>query len=123
MQLMRRYYRAGPRSTRTLSFLLLLGSLAALLLVGERTIAALWQWYKFYGYSTPGIITLSLRMGLLFTTAAAALCFVALVIVRSRKSQAEDVGASIPKAAALLYGTSIVLYWLIALSPLNQWRP
>ena len=49
-------------SLRLLALIFLLTATIQLLGVGERINHALWQWYKFYGYSDSGITTISEKM-------------------------------------------------------------
>jgi len=108
---------------RVLSALFFLGSVASLVLVGERVVAALWQWYKFYGYSTLGVITLSKDTALTFTLLVGAAVVISYSTALASKRLSETIGFLLSKFASLLYLASLCLFWLVAVSPLNQWRP
>ena len=124
MQLMRPSNTArGRQGVRVLSAALFLGSVVCAFMVGERGASALWQWYKFIGYPTPGVVTLSLNTGLWFSASAVTLLLLAVLALRASRRRSDDVGAFLSKSAIFLYVGGLLLYWLIALSPLNLWRP
>lgn len=104
------------------AIVLLALALISLIMVGERAIAALWQWYKFYGYETLGIITLSKQTGVFF-----AVCTVALALACLKVKRAGDLSdaraAKLSRMALAFFCVSIVLYCGLAFSPLNVWRP
>ncbi len=112
----------GDATLRLASVVLLLASSLAFLLVAERAVAALWQWYKFYGYPTKGIITLSLRTAATFTVTVTALLVSAQFVTRVSKRRSEAPGYRLGKFATLITAGAFALYWLVALSPLNEWR-
>lgn len=114
--------KVGDASLQLISVLLLLASSLAFLLVAERAVAALWQWYMFYGYPTKGIITLSLRTAATFTVTMAALLVSLQFVTRVSKRRAEAPGYRLAKLATLISAVAFALYWLVALSPLNEWR-
>lgn len=108
---------------RPISMLLLLSSLLAFLLVAERAAAALWQWYMFYGYETKGVITLSLQTAAIFTVSMAVLLIGSLAILRIARRQSDERAYRLAKSAMIISASGCALYWIVALSPLNAWRP
>lgn len=114
--------KVGDATLRLVSVLLLLASSLAFLLVAERAVAALWQWYMFHGYPTKGIITLSLRTAATFTATMAALLASSQFVTRVSKRRSEVPGYRLGKFATLISAGAFALYWLVALSPLNEWR-
>ena len=114
--------KVGDATLRLVSVLLLFASSLAFLLVAERAVAALWQWYMFYGYPTKGIITLSLRTAATFTVTMAALLVSSQLVTRVSKRRSEAPGYRLAKLATLISAGAFALYWLVALSPLNEWR-
>lgn len=114
--------KVGDATLRLVSVLLLLASSLAFLLVAERAVAALWQWYMFQGCPTNGIITLSLRTAVIFTVTMAALLVSLQFVTRVSKHRSETPGYRLAKFATLISTGAFALYWLVALSPLNEWR-
>lgn len=102
--------------------LLLVFSVVSLLAVSERVIAAIWQWYKFFGYETAGVITLSKRTGAGFVIASMA-AILACVIVKRLSERKALIGVRLSKWALFISCASLAMYCAIALSPLNAWRP
>lgn len=103
------------------AIVLLLLALTSLLMVGERAVAAVWQWYKFYGYETPGVITLGKQTGILFAVCMAGLALGCLAVRRAgARSDARAVKLS--RITLVLVCVSIALYCGLAFSPLNVWR-
>jgi uncharacterized membrane protein SirB2 len=87
----------------------------------ERLANALWQSYKFAGYETLGVITLSARTGWLLAGVIGVLVLIALVI---RRMDAHSGRASkVARYAIVVSLASFALYLLIAFTGLNQWRP
>jgi hypothetical protein len=113
----------GDASLRLISALLLFGSSLAFLFVAERAAAALWQWYMFHGYETKGFITLSLQTSAFFAATMAPLLIGSLVTVQMSKRRSMGTSVRFAKFAALISASGFALYWLVALSPLNEWRP
>jgi nitric oxide reductase large subunit len=97
-------------------------SLLALLAVAERLFAALWQWYKFSGYETPGVITLSSRTAWLFAALMMALIMVSLAI-RRLEAQSTGRASAIARLSFWTSAISITLFVALAFSSLNHWRP
>lgn len=114
--------KAGDATLRLVSVLLLFASSLAFLLVAERAVAALWQWYMFQGYPTNGIITLSLRTAATFTVTMATLLVSSQFVTRVSKRRSEAPGYRLARFATLISAGAFALYWLVALSPLNEWR-
>ncbi len=113
------------RSSQGINIAALLSLLVALVLTAplvERFLAAIWQWYKFSGYSRDGHITLSFDTGLLFSFILAA-AFIFALSVNYLARHREAVAA---KRLSLLAMVWIVLvasgYWLLGISSLNVWR-
>ncbi|MBJ7575456.1 hypothetical protein [Luteimonas sp. MC1828] len=90
--------------------------------VAERLIAAIWQWYKFAGYSDAGYITLSLRTGLLFSGLLAATLGSALWFNRLAKRRAAPFAKSMSSLAVWVAAAVLATYWLLGMSGLNAWR-
>jgi uncharacterized membrane protein len=94
-----------------------------MLLVLERATAALWQWYKFLGFESPGVITLSVSAAWVFAATAGGLaatgCLVYFYGARSGASRVIPVA----KGTIFLSLAAIALYSVVAFSPLNHWRP
>lgn len=107
---------------RFASSTLLIGALFSLLLVAERVVAALWQWYKFLGYETIGVITLSSSMALVFVGASTALVSFCLMVKSLCVKYGDQLGARLAQYAIVIACVSFLLYWATALSPLNEWR-
>lgn len=117
----------GLRTTRRwlglAAWLVLAASAILMFLVLERAASAAWQWYKFSGYESPGIITLSVSAAWVFAVIAGALaamgCLVYCLGVRSGALSAIRVA----KGSIYLLLTAVALYIAVAFSPLNHWRP
>lgn len=107
---------------RWISVLLLIGSLLAFLLVSERAVSALWQLYIFHGYETKGVITLSLKNAVVFAVSMMVLLIGSLVVMRISERRSGADGKKLAKFSAIIAASGFALYWLIALSPLNEWR-
>lgn len=104
------------------AIVLLALSFVSLLVVGERAIAALWQWYKFYGYETPGVITLSKQTGVLFAVFMVVLALACFTVKRAGE-RSDARAEKLSRMALVLVCVGIVLYCGLAFSPLNVWRP
>lgn len=94
----------------------------SLFMVSERAIAALWQWYKFYGYETAGVITLSKQAGVLFAVFAVTIALMCLKLKKIGELSDARV-ARLSKWSLTIVCASIALYCGLASSPLNSWRP
>ena len=92
------------------------------LFVIERLIAALWQWFKFAGYSNDGHITLSLSSGLLYTGVLAAIFGFALWLHRVARNLADSRASNWSYAAMCVLVAAAAGYWLLGISGLNAWR-
>ncbi|MGY1459867.1 hypothetical protein ACW5F0_14680 [Luteimonas sp. A534] len=90
--------------------------------VVERLIAAIWQGYKFAGYSDAGFITLSLRTGLLFSGLLAATFGSALWFNRLAKRRGASRARSMSSLAMWVAAAVLATYWLLGMSGLNAWR-
>lgn len=113
----------SDRWLRLMAFLLLAVAMVSFLAVAERVFAALWQWYKFFGYEVAGVITLSKRAGGGFVVASALVILACAVVRKASDARMALTSARLSKWALLISCTSLALYCLIALSPLNAWRP
>ena len=91
-------------------------------LVAERVVAALWQWYKFYGYSV-GYATLSARTAFYFLLCAAGLLAAAFLIRLQALRFGITFAARSASASSNILGLSVFVYLALAFSPLNVWRP
>lgn len=105
------------------SSLLLVLSVMLLLAVAERVASALWQWFKFLGYETAGVITLSLRTGVGFVVVSVLLILACVSVRKLSETRKAMVSARLSKWALLISCISLVVYCAVALSPLNAWRP
>ncbi len=101
-----------------------LGLVALLLaLVLERTHAALWQLYKFHGYETAGVITLSKNTGWHFAACTALLCAVLLALRYAARRACAKIPERITSIGLVGLVLAASLYAFIAFGPLNHWRP
>ena len=114
--------RETDKAINIASLAALVAALALSLPAIERLIAALWQWYKFAGYSNDGHISLGLSSGLLYWGLLAANFGLALWFNRIAKRR------QAPRARTLSCLTMCILlaagagYWLLGMSGLNAWR-
>ena len=113
----------GSSAIRVASFFLLIISVVLFLIVGQRVAAAAWQWYMFYGYPTPGVVSLSLRTGVLFSFVSVIFAALSVFNYILGKRFQEGVGCFISKCASLVFLLGLIVYWSLAMSPLNQWAP
>ncbi len=105
-----------------LSAISLLLSMALAAFLGERVLAAAWQWFKFAGYSNDGHISLSYSTGLAYSAALAAIFIVSLALSHVARAGSIHRAKRISGFSAVIAALSGVTYWLLALSPLNSWR-
>jgi len=113
------------RETKTLgiaSLATLAAALALSLPVIERLIAAIWQWYKFAGYSNDGHINLSLNTGLLFSSLLAVTFGLALWFKRIAKRRHAPHARTLSFLAMSIVVAAGAAYWLLGISSLNAWR-
>ena len=114
--------RETDKAINIASFATLVAALVLSLPVIERLIGALWQWYKFAGYSNDGHISLSLNSGLLFSGLLAVIFGLALWFNRIARRR------SVPRAQIWSYRAMCIAtaaaasYWLLGMSVLNAWR-
>ena len=104
------------------AWIALSASLLALLAVADRLFAAVWQWYKFSGYETAGVVTLSIQTAWLFAGVMGGLILVTLLI----RHLDAGAGGRVSAIARRSFWISIVasaLFVLLGLSGLNHWRP
>jgi hypothetical protein len=111
------------RAILAASITLFLFSLLLFLLVSERAIAALWQWYKFYGYETPGVITMSRSTGLIYSLACSASFILSVLCNRVSVTSKTLRSARVSMISLVISGFSLAVYALLATSSLNVWRP
>ena len=109
-------------SLRAASSILLAISTLLLLLVAERAVSAIWQWYKFHGYDTAGVITLSKSAGIAFFAASIGLTGASLFVRRVSVARQDPVSARVSMWAVLVLIFGLGVYIALALSPLNVWR-
>ncbi|WP_308365252.1 MULTISPECIES: hypothetical protein [unclassified Microbulbifer] len=102
---------------------LLSAAIVNILLVFERVISAIWQWYKFYGYETEGAITLSMKTAWLYLALSGLLILACFFIGALSKAKGVLIGLRFSNWALAMSFFSVVIYLLLAFSPLNQWRP
>lgn len=88
----------------------------------ERYSAGAWQWYKFYGYSNDGHISLSLGTARLFSGLLAVTFVLALLINRFATQRVVTDARAISFWAMCVLAAIAIAYWLLALSSLNAWR-
>ena len=100
----------------------LLAALALAVPVIERGIAAIWQWYKFAGYSNDGHITLSLTTGLVFSGLLAVAFGLAAWFNRIAKRRSARRAESLSLFAMFVVVAAALAYWLLGTSGLNVWR-
>ena len=100
----------------------LAAALALSVPVVERLVAAIWQWYKFAGYSNDGHITLSLKTGLLFSALLAATYGFALWFNQLAKRRAAFRAKNWSFLAMCIAVAALAAYWLLGMSSLNAWR-
>ena len=88
----------------------------------ERLTAAAWQWYKFAGYPSAGVITLSLETGQLFSVLLAVTFGLALWFNWLASRRAES-SAKLWSFCAMCVAAAVLLaYWTLGASSLNVWR-
>jgi hypothetical protein len=104
------------------SLAVLVAALALAVPVVERIFAAIWQWYKFAGYSDAGYITLSLKTGLLFSGLLAATFGSALWFNQLAKRRAAPRARNFSFLAMWIAVAVLAAYWLLGMSGLNVWR-
>lgn len=115
----------GRESNTTITVASLATLVAALALsvpVIERFIDAIWQWYKFAGYSNAGHITLSLKTGLLFSALLATTFGSALWFNQLAKRRAALRARLWSFLAMCIAAAVAAAYWLLGVSSLNVWR-
>lgn len=98
--------------------------ISALFLAGvlERWVAAAWMAYKFSGFSYKGFIALSAKTAWVYIPTGLVLLALSYSnMLFSRKKQL-GIASSMSKYAAILFLIAIILYALLGLGPLNQWR-
>lgn len=105
------------------SLTILLVSFGLSVPIVERLVEAIWQWYKFAGYSNDGHITLSIKTGLLFSIMLAATFGFALWFNLVAKRRNAFRAKSLSFLAMCIAVTDFAVYWLLGLSDLNVWRP
>ena len=114
--------RESHKALSAASLATLAAALALSVPVIERLIAAIWQWYKFAGYSTDGHINLSLRTGLVFSGLVATTFWSALWFNQLAKRRAASRARTWSLLAMCIAATVIAAYWLLGLSSFNVWR-
>jgi len=105
------------------SLVTLAAALALCIPVAERLLAAIWQWYKFAGYSDDGHISLSIEAGLLFSTLLAVLFLSGLWLYQLAKRRAAVHAKHWSFMAVCTAVAAAAGYWLLGASSLNVWRP
>ncbi|MFT3756845.1 MAG: hypothetical protein QM769_13065 [Pseudoxanthomonas sp.] len=88
----------------------------------ERLIAAIWQWYKFAGYSNDGHISLSFNTGLIFSGLLAAIFGLALWFNRIATRRPAPRAKTWSFLAMCIVVAATAVYWLLGISSLNAWR-
>ena len=114
--------RESNKALSIASVAVLAAALALSVPVVERLIAAIWQWYKFAGYSDAGYITLSLKTGLIFSGLLAATFGSALWFNQLAKRRAAPRARSLSFLAMWIAAVVLAAYWLLGMSGLNVWR-
>ena len=114
--------RETDKAINIASFATLAAALALSLPVIERLIAALWQWYKFAGYSNDGHISLSLNSGLFFSGLLAVTFDLALWFNRVAKRRPARRAQIWSYWAMCIVVAAATGYWLLGMSALNAWR-
>ena len=108
--------------TICLSLLFLFVAASFFYFVAERAISAVWQWYKFMGHGR-GVITLSKSTGLMYVATVSFLMISSYYLHRFSVLWKVDAAIKLSRYAMIVYGLGLILYFLVSLSPLNQWRP
>ncbi len=114
--------RESSNAITAASLAALVAALTLLVPVAERLVAAIWQWYKFYGYSNDGHITLSFKTGVLFSAVVAAIFSLSLWFNQLAKRQNAICAKYISFLAMCIAAAAIAAYWLLGMSSLNVWR-
>ena len=104
------------------SYAVLLGALALTFPVLERWTGAIWQWYKFAGYSDDGHVNLSIGTGVIFSLFAMSLVTLAVVVHRIARIHSAARAQGLSRWAGIIALAAVVGYWVLALSFLNVWR-
>ena len=113
----------NAEKTAKLSAITLLAvAIALFAAVVERLVAAIWQWYKFSGYSNDGHITLSFNTAIHFSLAVAATFFLSLVVNRISALRSLSGPRALSLWAIYVSAASAATYWILGLSSLNAWR-
>lgn len=86
----------------------------------ERWVSALWQMYKFSGYETTGVITLSKSSSVLYSVFLLMIFLVASL--GGYLSMSESRLKSIFFWSQIISMATFVLFFVLAFSPLNVWR-
>ncbi|HVK52826.1 MAG TPA: hypothetical protein VM469_13930 [Pseudoxanthomonas sp.] len=102
---------------------LLAAACMTLAAVVERVLAALWQWYKFSGYGGGGAISLSQSTAVVFLVLVGMMIGAAFWLRRQGARVGATLMSRLSTAALWVFCVAVVLYAVVALSPLNAWRP
>ncbi len=94
----------------------------------ERLYAALWQMYMFYGYADAdaefdAVITLSLKTGLIYSVFLAVNFIISFVCYKKAKFFGASSTTTFSKLAMYFTLSVGIVYWLLGISILNNWRP
>ena len=100
----------------------LIAALALSVPVIERGMAAIWQWYKFAGYSNDGHISLSFNTGLVFSALLAVTFGLAASFHRIAKRRSDPRAESLSLFSMVVVVAVALAYWLLGISGLNVWR-
>jgi hypothetical protein len=114
--------RESNKAIAAASLATLAAALALSVPVVERLVAAIWQWYKFAGYSNDGHITLNLKTGLLFSALLTATFGFALWFNQLAKHRAAFRAKNLSFLAMCIAVATLAAYWLLGMSSLNAWR-
>lgn len=88
----------------------------------ERVLAASWRWYKFSGYGGGGAISLSQSTAVVFLVLTVLMMGGAFWLRRHGSRLGATLTSRLSTAALWGFCIAVVLYTVVALSPLNVWR-
>jgi len=102
---------------RIIAIIFVASATIQLLGVGERIYHALWQWYKFYGYSNSGHTTISAKMAL-FTFVASGILIIFGYSIKQKVKEHLVMKAIIYSYSSLSVG--VLLLATLIVSPIGE---
>jgi len=85
-------------------------------IIGERTIHALWMWRKFEGFGSGGYTTMNLET--VVTGYTVSLLGIAVAVYARRRSTGSEISSKMLKTAAIIMAGGLVWLSLLIVSPL-----